>query len=261
MSEYRTINADCAVALATLEAESIDLTVTSPPYDSLRDYDGFTFDFPTIAEQLFRVTRQGGVVVWIVNDATINGSETGTSFKQALGFKDAGFNLHDTMIYAKSNPFPQNHNRYEQGFEYMFVLSKGKPRTFNGIRVASLEAGKPYDIGNRSELDRKQCRRYREGSEHRVTNDTKLHTNIFTYSIGGGSSWHPAVFPEKLAWDHIVSWSNEGDTILDPFMGSGTTGLVCAELKRDFIGIEISERWFEYATERIKVAYSQLTLF
>lgn len=260
MSEYRTINADCAVALATLEAESIDLTVTSPPYDSLRDYDGFTFDFPTIAEQLYRVTRQGGVVVWIVNDATVNGSETGTSFKQALGFKDAGFNLHDTMIWAKTGGGAVGSNRaYTQNFEYMFVLSKGVPKTVNLIYdVANGSAG-----ANRSGTGRRNAdgsirveRRPNARAFSRRNNWWQLN-NDDNREAGG----HPAVFPRKLAHDHIVSWSNEGDTVLDPFMGSGTTGLVCAELKRDFIGIEISERWFEYATERIKVAYSQLTLF
>ena len=260
MSEYRTINADCAVALATLEAESIDLTVTSPPYDSLRDYDGFTFDFPTIAEQLYRVTRQGGVVVWIVNDATVNGSETGTSFKQALGFKEVGFNLHDTMIWVKGGGGATGSNRaYTQNFEYMFVLTKGIPKTTNLIYdVPNKSGGGVYNCVNRRAADGSKTKQPRKmAAEFSRRNNWWYMVNNDNHDCGG----HPAVFPRKLAHDHIVSWSNEGDTVLDPFMGSGTTGLVCAELKRDFIGIEISERWFEYATERIKVAYSQLTLF
>lgn len=260
MSEYRTINADCAVALATLESESIDLTVTSPPYDSLRDYDGFTFDFPTIAEQLYRVTRQGGVVVWVVNDATVNGSETGTSFKQALGFKEVGFNLHDTMIWAKTGGGAIGSNRaYTQNFEYMFVLSKGVPKTVNLIYdIPNGDAGKVHgSIGRRTVGGELKVQHRPVSKEFSRRNNWWKLNNVDNHDAGG----HPAVFPRKLAHDHIVSWSNEGDTILDPFMGSGTTGLVCAELKRDFIGIEISERWYEYATERIKVAYSQLTLF
>ena len=110
----------------------IDLTVTSPPYDNLRAYNGYSWDFESVAQELYRITKDGGVVVWVVGDATIKGSETGTSFKQALYFKEIGFKLHDTMIYQSDKP-PLTHNRYEQKFEYMFVFSKGRPKTFNPI--------------------------------------------------------------------------------------------------------------------------------
>ena len=260
MSWYKTINDDCAVALATLESESIDLTVTSPPYDSLRDYDGFTFDFPTIAEQLYRVTKQGGIVVWVVNDATVNGSETGTSFRQALGFKDVGFSLHDTMIWVKTGGGAVGPtNAYSQNIEYMFVLSKGAPKTANLIcDVPNKSFGKAHsDVGRRAQDGSFKTRVRPPVKEFSKRNNWWQMNNADNHDAGG----HPAVFPRKLAHDHIVTWSNEGDTILDPFMGSGTTGLVCAELKRDFIGIEISERWYEYATDRLNVAYSQLALF
>lgn len=242
---------DSAELLKKLKDESIDLTVTSPPYDNLRKYAGFQWDFETIAQELYRVTKKGGVVVWVVGDATINGSETGTSFKQALYFKSLGFNLHDTMIYEKINPIPQNHNRYEQSFEFMFVFSKGKPKTFNPIMEPTKNAGKCYDWGNRKTLmDDNQCRRDR-GTDLRVTNKNKIKRNIFAYSVGGGKTGHPAVFPEQLAIDHILSWSNQGDIILDPFMGSGTTALAALKNNRHFIGFEISQDYVDIANARI----------
>ena len=243
---------DCLQGLKMLGDNSVDLTLTSPPYDNLRKYNGYSFDFEAIAKELYRITKQGGVVVWVVGDATIKGSESGTSFRQALYFKNIGFNLHDTMIYKKKNPIPQNHNRYEQCFEYMFVLSKGKPKTFNAIRTPTKNVGKSFDWGNRkTKMDDNQCRRHRD-SEIIEVNATKIHDNIFEYSIGGGKTGHPAVFPEQLANDHIISWSNEGDIVLDPFMGSGTTAKIAKELNRNYIGFEISPEYCNIAEERIK---------
>ena len=240
---------DCLEVIKSLPDASIDLTVTSPPYDNLRIYNGYSFDFEGIAKELYRVTKDGGVVVWVVGDATINGSETGTSFKQALYFKDIGFNLHDTMIYQKSTP-PLTHNRYEQNFEYMFVFSKKKPKTFNGIRV------------ERKYKDTRQNKAFRKNADNSIDygystqNSTVLKTNIWQIFAGGGNSdklasKHPAPFPEQLAHDHIISWSNEGDTVLDCFLGSGTTGKVAKQLNRQFIGIEISPEYLEISKRRI----------
>lgn len=200
---------------------------------------------------MFRVTKQGGVVAWVVADKTIRGSETGTSFKQALWAMTCGFNLHDTMIYAKNNPIPQNHNRYEQVYEFMFIFSKGKPRVFNPIKEETKNAGKVFNWGDRRTLlDANQSRRHRD-TDKRIVPETKTKGNIFYYSIGGGKTGHPAVFPEKLARDHIVSWSNKNDMVLDPFMGSGTTGVAAKNLGRNFIGIELDEAYFNIAEERI----------
>lgn len=259
-ADWKIYNIDCIQFMNKLINNNSDnifqLTVTSPPYDSLRSYTNdvvWNFDkFKEIADLLYRVTKSGGVVVWVVGDSTIKGSESGTSFKQALYFKEIGFNLHDTMIYEKSNPIPQNHNRYEQCFEYMFVFSKGKPNVFNPIRIPTLNAGKEMDWGNRKTvMDKHQCRRHRE-SEKLITNPTKIHKNIFTYSIGGGKTGHPAVFPYQLAEDHILSWSNENDFVFDPFLGSGTTGLAALKNHRKFIGTEISEEYFNIAKKRIE---------
>lgn len=244
-------NKDCFLGLKELPDDCIDLTVTSPPYDNLRSYNGYSFDFENIARELFRVTKPGGVVVWVVGDATVKGSETGTSFKQALYFKEIGFNLHDTMIYAKNNPIPQNHNRYEQCFEYMFVFSKGKPKTFNPLLEPTKNGGKTFDWGNRkTKLDDSQCRRHRESEKLKVR-PTKTRKNIFYYSVGGGKTGHPAVFPESLAEDHILSWSNPGDIVLDPFMGSGTTAKMCVLNDRHYIGFEISEEYCKLARNRV----------
>ena len=250
---------DCLERLKELQDGSVDLTVTSPPYDNLRTYNGnidqWNFDkFKDIAKELFRVTADGGIVVWIVADATIKGSETGTSFRQALWFMDCGFNLHDTMIYAKANPMPCKSKRYTPAFEYMFVFSKGQPKTFNPIMEDCKFAGKKsartviYADGTR--------KHYNKG----FYKDTKVKRNVFEYNVGTGKGRgikHPAVFPEQLANDHIVSWSNEGDLVLDPFMGSGTTGIAAVKLGRSFIGVEIDKDYFSLAKRRIWAVYNE----
>ena len=244
---------NCLDTMARMPDGFVDLTVTSPPYDNLRTYTGemvWNEDvWKEIIKELFRVTKQGGVVVWVVGDATIKGSETGTSFKQALYFKEIGFNLHDTMIYQKSTP-PLTHNRYEQNFEYMFVFSNGKPSTFNGIKVARKykdnRKDKAFGKNNDDSVDR----------GYSTQNTDVLKTNVWKIFAGGGSSdkfasKHPAIFPEQLANDHIISWSNECDIVYDPCMGSGTTAKMAIVNKRNWIGSEISEEYCEIAEKRI----------
>lgn len=249
---WKVWNEDCLDTLEFMLDNSVDLTVTSPPYDNLRTYNGYCFRFEEVAQELYRVTKPGGVVVWVVGDATVQGSETGTSFRQALYFKECGFNLHDTMIYAKQNPIPQNHNRYEQQFEFMFVLSKGKPKTFNPIKVPTINGGKVIDWGKRRAVAETAARRGSDESKPIVTNPEKNRFNIWTYPVGGNGSFkHPAPFPESLARDHVLSWSNTGDLVFDPFVGSGTTGKVARELGRRFIGADISKEYAEMARRRI----------
>lgn len=249
---------DCADVLKTLPDNSVDLTVTSPPYDSLRKYHGLDFEtFKQVAHQLLRVTKPGGVVVWVVADATVNGSESGTSFRQALHFKECGFNLHDTMIYHAEKP-PLTHNRYEQKFEYMFVLSNGRPKTFNGLRERSKYAGQTKGMTFRHDgMNLEQAHKKAPVAE------TKLRGNVWTYKVGKHHSTkdtiafqHPAIFPDQLAYDHILSWSNPGDTVLDPFMGSGTTGKMAALAGRRFIGIEREPKYLEIAKARIAPAFN-----
>lgn len=240
---------DCLEVMATMPADSIDLTVTSPPYDNLRTYNGFTFDFEGIARELYRVTKPGGVVVWVVGDATVKGSETGTSFRQALYFKDVcGFNLHDTMIYSKASQPRQNGVRYEQQFEYMFVLQKGPGPKRHLLREPAKNAGK---------LVRRTCRDGGQDalriSVSEVAAD-KVRGNVWFYGSKENGTIHPAIFPEQLAADHIASWSNPGDVVLDPFMGSGTTGKMAVLAGRQFIGIEISDDYLTIAADRIASA-------
>jgi len=247
----KLINDDCLKAMAEMEDGCIDLTVTSPPYDNLRTYKD-TLEWgehiwKNVLEQLYRVTKQGGVVVWVVGDATIKGSESGVSFKQALYAKECGFNLHDTMIYQKAQACFGSNNCYLQAFEYMFVFSKGRPNALNFIRdrhnkrsgVESMGAGGLSADGNKAKRIKKEMK------------STGKRKNIWEYGVGGGKTGHPAVFPEKLANDHVISWSNEGDTVLDPFMGSGTTGKMAKLNNRDFIGIEKVEEYFKIAQDRI----------
>lgn len=252
-------NENCLDTMARMPDNFIDLTVTSPPYDNLRDYKGYSFDFESIAKELYRVTKEGGVVVWVVGDATINGSETGTSFRQALYFKEIGFNLHDTMIYQTDKP-PMNDRRYQSSFEYMFVFSKKKLNTFNKIKTKT----KGYGGGTYRNQDGSMKERYHN---NKVSNDFVL-INIWKYSTGIYQTtkdldafYHPAMFPEKLAADHIYSWSNEGDIVYDCFGGSGTTAKMAHLLKRKWITSEISKEYCEIAEKRLDPYLRQTSLF
>ncbi len=226
---------ECADMMSRLPDGCIDLTVTSPPYDNLRDYNGFTLDWQAVIKQLYRVTKPGGVVVWVVADQTVNGSETGTSFRQALWAMECGFRLHDTMIYQTDKP-PMNDNRYQACFEYMFIFSKGKPKTFNPIMLKSKHGGKQ----NTSRAYFNQDGTLKKMSKPGKYNETKVKTSVWWYSSGNDKSGHPASFPEALARDHIVSWSNPGDLVLDPFMGSGITAKTAMHNGRDYLGFDIS---------------------
>ena len=247
--------------MAKMPDNYLDLTVTSPPYDGLRDYNGYSFDFENVAKELYRVTKDGGVVVWIVGDATVKGSETGTSFKQALYFKDIGFNLHDTMIYQKNSfPFPPS-NRYFGVFEYMFVLSKNSPKTNNLLRVKTKGEDKK-STGARQKDGSIKLHQYETGK------DTRVKENVWIYETGYSKTTtdveafnHPAMFPEKLVADHIYSWSNEGDLVYDCFMGSGTTAKMAHIYKRNWIGSEISKEYVDLANKRLQPYLDQTTLF
>lgn len=244
---------DCAEVLSGFEPESIDLTVTSPPYDKLRKYKGFVFDFEAIAKELHRTTKQGGVVVWVVGDSTINGSETGTSFRQALYFKEIGFNLHDTMIYRRWSG-PLTHNRYEQEFEYMFVFSKGRPKTFNPIMIDCAYAG-TGGVGKYVKHDELN-KRIRSETARKSVKQKRILGNVWDIKTSAQMAeryGHAAPFPEALANDHILSWSNVGDIILDPMCGSGTTLKMAKKLGRNYVGIEISPEYVKIAEERLGI--------
>jgi len=246
-------NIDCLVGMRQMESESVDLVVTSPPYDNLRTYNGYCFDFENIARELYRVTKQGGVVVWVVGDATIKGSETGTSFRQALTFMECGFNLHDTMIWCKDGGGAIGSNLcYTQNFEYMFVFSKGKPKSVNLIydKQSKTYTGKQQTV--------KECRGGGDKGDRGLTTLTRREfsrRNNWWYLVPNkqyGSGIHPAIFPEQLVADHIKSWSNEGDIVLDPFMGSGTTAVAARALNRHYIGFEISAEYCDIIRQRLE---------
>jgi len=256
---------DCLEKMEEIDDRSIDMVLTSPPYDNLRTYNGSLnwgeHIWKPVIQELFRVIKDGGVVVWVVGDATIKRSETGTSFKQALYFKEVGFNLHDTMIYEKSGGSMPSPNRYLAKFEYMFVFCRGRLKTSNLIQ----------DRKNRFRERWGKARKARNpdgsfGKEYasKIAPEYGRRFNMWKYTQGGGygsddkiAYKHPAIFPEKLAHDHIVSWSNEGDTILDPFAGSGTVGKVAKQLNRNYILIEKDENYCEIANKRITEALKQ----
>jgi site-specific DNA-methyltransferase (adenine-specific) len=249
-----------------MDADSIDLTVTSPPYDNLRTYNGYSFDFESVAQELYRITKPGGVVVWVVGDATINGSETLTSFMQALYFKKIGFNVHDTMIYFRGSVTYPETNRYYPSFEYMFVLSKGKPKTTNLIadRI-NKHAGEKISGTTRERNG--ELKEMRGSNVGRIVKSRGVRFNVWEINPGYMKSTkdkiayeHPAIFPEQLANDHIVSWSNPDDIVLDPFGGSGTTAKMALLNGRRYIHVDISEEYCEIARKRIEYAKETLGL-
>jgi DNA modification methylase len=257
----RIVCGDNVATMATFPDASIDLVVTSPPYDNLRTYGGHSWDFEGVANQLWRIIKPGGVVVWVVADATVNGSETGTSFRQALRFMEIGFRLHDTMIYRKTNGGANGSIKcYLACWEYMFVFSKESPVSLNLIRDrknATPPRVKEETQGRRTVGGETKGRRVIERHEY------GLRWNVWDYAVGGSCCGdesalnHPAIFPEPLARDHILSWSNEGDIVLDPFSGSGTTAKMAKHNGRRFIGIEINPEYCEIAENRL----SQQVLF
>ena len=247
-------NEDCLITMSKMDSDFLDCCITSPPYDSLRSYNGYSFDFENIAKELYRVLKPGGVVVWVVGDATINGSETGTSFRQALYFKEIGFNLFDTMIYQKTGtPFPQK-NRYNQVFEYMFIFSKGKPKTFNPIMKKNITAG---SVRNTRKFRTKDGEM--KPGFNKPINEYGIDNNIWIIKNGMNKSTkdkiafnHPAIFPEELVNKHLLTWTNENDLIYDCFMGSGTVAKCSKNLNRRWIGSECSEEYCEIIKERLK---------
>ncbi len=254
-------NGDNTIMTDFIQSDSVDLVVTSPPYDNLRTYnscsDLWTFDkFKKLVPKLYRVMKPGGVIVWIVNDATVNGSETGTSFKQALYFKESGFNLADTMIYEQTGTGAKGSNKlYFQNFEYMFIFSKGKHKTFNLIK--DVKNKRHGAICTRGRL-------HKDGSVKdsvsRIVPEFSRRSNIWRYHAGNNGDYksgHPAVFPEKLVKDHIITWSNENDIVFDPFMGSGTVAQKAIELNRRWIGIEYNREYFENSIVRINKTYDR----
>ena len=257
-------NENCLKTMSKLPDECVDLVVTSPPYDDMRKYDGNDFcEFEEIADEMYRICTKGGIVVWVIGDQTNKGNETGTSFKHALFFKKIGFNLFDTMIYCKPPRGAVGNNKtYWQTFEYMFVLSKGNPKTINLLIDRENKDSRKGDNGTKRLYNGKLKKLKRGGYEKKGRR-----TNVWQYNIGNGHSasdafahQHPAIFPEKLAEDHILSWSNKGDTIYDPFMGSGTTAKMAILNKRHYIGSEISKDYYVISKKRIRDCQIQMRL-
>lgn len=276
MIELNTLyNEDCLITMSRMSGESVDLVVTSPPYDDLRTYNkhikgnrtefnGYSFPFESIARELYRIIKPGGVVVWVVGDATNNGSETGTSFRQALYFKECGFDLYDTMIYQKTGtPFPQK-DRYNQTFEYMFVFSKGKPKTFNPIMKKNATAGAVRHSRKFRNADGEMV----AGFNGKPINEYGIENNIWLIKNGMNKSTkdivafeHPAIFPEELALKHVISWTKNGDLVYDPFMGSGTTAKAAIQLERNWVGSEVDSKYCDVCNTRLATIGIQVPMF
>ncbi|MCY4621223.1 MAG: site-specific DNA-methyltransferase [bacterium] len=244
--------ADCVEFMARMDAGTVDLTVTSPPYDNLRDYNGYSFDFEAIAGGLLRVTKPGGVVVWVVGDKIDRGQRTLSSFRQGLFFQEIGFRMHDVMIYRKKNtPFMRS-NAYTNAYEFMFVLSKGSPKTFRPLKEPTVRSGYEMLVHNKGP----------DAVNNKVLKELKkekTRTNIWAYAVGLGGTTrdkvafrHPAVFPEKLAGDHVRSWTEPGDLVFDPMCGSGTTPKMALLAGRDYIGVDVSPDYIAIAEQRME---------
>jgi site-specific DNA-methyltransferase (adenine-specific) len=273
IEKNKIYNEDCLITMSNIEDNSIDLTLTSPPYDDLRTYNehlsgnktefnGYSFPFEKIAKELYRITKKGGVVVWVVGDATNKGSETGTSFRQALFFKQCGFDLYDTMIYQKTGtPFPQK-TRYNQTFEYMFIFSKGKPNTFNPIMKKNVTAGAVRHSRKFRNADGEMI----PGFNGKPVNEYGIENNVWLIKNGMNKSTkdliafeHPAIFPEELAAKHIITWTKLEDIVYDPFMGSGTTAKLSIQLGRNWIGSELDVKYSDICRKRIEnIKYNPL---
>jgi len=267
-------HANCIEFMEEMDANTIDLTITSPPYDNIRDTVD-EFEYQSIARGLYRVTKDGGVVVWVVGDATVEGSETGTSFKQALYFREIGFNLNDTMIYEKpGNRYPFCQSRYIQAFEYMFVFSKGKPKTFTPIIDEPRQwLGSWSGLSMRNKdgsLSTKILENEGMGASGRaegIEYGFKPRTNVWRIKNGYGFSHsddfaylHHSSFPQQLSTDHIITWSNPGDIVFDPMVGSGTTCISALLNNRRFIGVDINEENCQIARKRIAIYQSQVKI-
>ena len=250
--------ADCLDFMAGMGDEVIDLTVTSPPYDNLRDYKGYTFNFKEIAKELYRVTKNGGVVVWVVGDKYEKGSKTLTSFSQALHFKEIGFNVHDVMIYQKKNTPFMRKNSYTNCYEFMFILSKGRVLKFNPLMEKTVRHGEEMLVAGKKP----------DGINKKVPGvlkKEKTKTNIWQYAVGLGGTTsdkkafgHTAMFPEKLAQDHILSWSDPGDLVFDPMCGAGTTCKMAHLNGRKYLGVDISSEYIEIAKNRLNSIKTQI---
>ena len=256
--------------LKHLKDESIDIVITSPPYDNIRNYNNddtnvennSEFDIDIIINELYRVLKKGGVVIWVVADQTDKASESTTSFHQAINFNKKGFKLYDTMIFEKQNPTPKTHKRYEQSFEYIFMFTKGKPKAANIIVEKSKHSGKQrYNHTYRHDENDKLSPQHKGGE----VSEYKIKNNIFKYVVGKNEKYadivkrnHPAKFPIELVRDQLLSWSNEGDTVLDPFSGSGTTAIVAILTNRNYIGFEKNKKYVESSNRYIDIVKDKI---
>ncbi len=250
---------NCIETLLRMDDAFLDMTITSPPYDDLREYNGYDLPMVSIAELLYSKTKPGGVVIWVVGDRTVNGGETLSSFRQAITFQEAGFNVHDTMIYAKNNPIPSDcGKRYRQCFEYMFCFAKGQPKTFNPI-MQTIKQEKAFRSFRITKVGRNDLAHDHVAPKERKIDNIFFYgdTEIFYYNVGTSSSRdkiafkHPAIFPEHLVADQISTWTDEGDIVYDCFMGSGTTAKVAEQLGRQWVGSEVSLEYVDIAEQRI----------
>ena len=242
--------------LKTLPDECIDFVITSPPYDALRDYNGYKLDLHGLGVELLRVLKDGGICVMVIQDSTRDFAKSLTSFRTIVDWCDnIGFRLFECNIYNRQGTEGAWwKKRFRVDHEYMPIFLKGKrPQYFDkeNIKIPSKHGGKIMTGANI------RTKNGQTGSRKVKINPTKCPGTVMTFgnTCGGESklkSKHPAVFPNMLAYDMIECFCPEDGTVLDPFNGSGTTTLAAKCLGRNYIGIDVSEEYNKIARERLE---------
>ena len=247
---------DSAEVLKNFPDNSIDMVVTSPPYDGLRDYNGFSLDLHKIGKEIYRVLKDGGIAVMVIQDATKDFAKSLTSFRTIVDWCDnVGFRLFETVIYHKNGTegawWKQ---RFRVDHEYMPIFMKGKkPQYFNKepLKIPSKHGGKVMSGSGNRRTDGTLSETVR-----RPINTMKCRGTVWDYLMAGDKNplkrKHPAVFPDKIPYDCIQCFCPEGGLVLDPFIGCGSTAVMAKVLGRNYIGIDISREYCDLAEERIE---------
>lgn len=256
---------DCVEGMKKIPDNSVDIVVTSPPYDGIRDYNGFNFDLHETGRGLIRILKEGGIVAMVIQDQTKNFGKTLTSFKTIIDWCDnIGFKLFECVIYRKhGSEGAWWTNRFRVDHEYMPIFLKGeKPQYFNkeNLKVPSIHGGKVMTGSGSRRTDGKTNARVT-----RPINTMKCRGTIWNYLMAGDKDpikrQHPAPFPDQIPLDFIECFCPPGGVVLDPFMGSGSTAVAAKKLNRKYIGFDTSEEYIKIAHARLRNTETQLKVF
>ena len=246
---------DCVEGMRSLPPDLVPCTVASPPYGALRHYHGnHQFDFEAAAAELWRITRPGGVVCWVVREEVVDGSESGEASEQRLFFRDLGFRLHQTIVMERYGSRARSPGRYGESLEYAFILAKGKPATVRLLRDRrNKTAGKLVTATHRYPDGSYRVQRY-EVDEWGYRKAVWYFAQGMHVATDPVARLHQAPMPEAMAEDLILSYSREGDLIFDPFAGVATTAKMALLNHRNYFGYEINAIYHARGEERLRAA-------